>query len=205
MPRPISWLNRLHEIRRSVEQSSRSHYDRSDLERVFRLSPRSAQVLLQRLPSTSVGTSRLVDRSVLIDFLEQVRVSDNPNEVVLRPPVAAAAKKKAARKPRHLVRTDRPPATLASLPPNLSVERGRIEVRFQTLEELAETMFGLAQILEHEGDELARIAEPLNETGIAPEVQEMRAMFARLQRLELERRAQRSGLEGSPPSANPDR
>ena len=204
MPRPISWLNRLHEIRRSVEQSSRSHYDRGDLERVFRLSPRSAQVLLQRLPSTALGTSRLVDRSVLIDFLEQVRLSDNPNEVVLRPPVAAAAKKKAARKPRHLVRTDRPPASLAALPENLTIERGRVEVRFASLEELAETMYGLAQILEHEGDELARVAEPLNETGIAPEVQEMRAMFSRLQRLESERRAHRPTAAAESTAAEQD-
>ncbi|MDQ1450390.1 MAG: hypothetical protein QOK38_256 [Acidobacteriaceae bacterium] len=35
MPRPISWLPRLHEIRRSVVNSVRSHYDRNDLERLF--------------------------------------------------------------------------------------------------------------------------------------------------------------------------
>jgi hypothetical protein len=37
MPRPLSWLPRLHEIDRSVANSVRSHYDRRDIERLFEL------------------------------------------------------------------------------------------------------------------------------------------------------------------------
>jgi len=36
MPRPLSWLPRLHEISRSVANSVRSHYDRHDLQRPVR-------------------------------------------------------------------------------------------------------------------------------------------------------------------------
>ena len=60
MPRPISWLPRLHEIRRSVFNSVRSHYDRNDLERVFEVQPRSAQLLLELLPTVRLGRSLLV-------------------------------------------------------------------------------------------------------------------------------------------------
>ena len=62
MPRPISWLPRLHEIRRAVDGSVRSHYDRRDLERLFEVQPRSAQKLIELFPALTVGTSRLVER-----------------------------------------------------------------------------------------------------------------------------------------------
>jgi hypothetical protein len=77
MPRPISWLPRLHIIARSVAQSIRSHYDRHDLEALFELQPRSAQKLLEMLPTVQVGNSHLVDREVLANFLDRVRDADD--------------------------------------------------------------------------------------------------------------------------------
>ena len=47
MPRRTSWLPRLPEIRRSVRESVRSHYERRDLERLFHIHPRAAQKLMQ--------------------------------------------------------------------------------------------------------------------------------------------------------------
>jgi hypothetical protein len=73
MPRPISWLPRLHEIRRSVANSVRSHYDRRDLEQLFQLQPRAAQKLIELLPTVQVGTSHLVEREALGEFLDRVR------------------------------------------------------------------------------------------------------------------------------------
>ncbi|ADW71573.1 hypothetical protein AciX9_4643 (plasmid) [Granulicella tundricola MP5ACTX9] len=69
MPRPISWLPRLHEITKTITHSVRSHHDRRDIEKLFELQPRAAQELLKLLPSVQVGTSRLLDRQVLADFL----------------------------------------------------------------------------------------------------------------------------------------
>jgi hypothetical protein len=71
MPRPISWLPRLHVIRRTVSNSVRSHYDRHELETLFQLQPRAAQKLIEMLPSVKVGTSRLVEREVLVNFLTE--------------------------------------------------------------------------------------------------------------------------------------
>ena len=62
MPRPISWLQRLPVIRKSVANSVRSHYDRHDLENLFELQPRAAQKLLEMLPTAQIGNSKLVDR-----------------------------------------------------------------------------------------------------------------------------------------------
>jgi hypothetical protein len=81
MPRPISWLPRLHEIARSVANSVRSHYDRRDLEQLFELQPRAAQKLLEMLPTVQVGTSGLVERETLGAFLERVRDSENTTEL----------------------------------------------------------------------------------------------------------------------------
>jgi hypothetical protein len=53
MPRPISWLPRLHLFRRAVETTVRSHYNRKDLDRPFEIQPRSAQLLYELLPSPS--------------------------------------------------------------------------------------------------------------------------------------------------------
>jgi hypothetical protein len=79
MPRAISWLTRLHEIRRSVASSVRSHYERKEIEALFQVQPRSAQLLLEMLPTTSIGPSRLVERQVLVDFLDRIQKADDPS------------------------------------------------------------------------------------------------------------------------------
>jgi hypothetical protein len=77
MPRPVSWLPRLHLIARSVANSVRSHYDRRDLEALFELQPRGTQKLLEMLPTVQIGNSRLVDRKVLAGFLDRVREAED--------------------------------------------------------------------------------------------------------------------------------
>jgi hypothetical protein len=65
-PRPITWLPRLPEIRRSVKRSARSHCERKDIERLFELQPRAAQALVQGIsPSAQVGRSFLLARADL--------------------------------------------------------------------------------------------------------------------------------------------
>jgi len=82
MPRPVSWLPRLHEIRRSVDNSVRSHYDRHDLERLFELQPRAAQKLLEFLPTVTLGTSRLLEREALAKFLDGVRAAEDTSKFI---------------------------------------------------------------------------------------------------------------------------
>ena len=64
MPRPIIWLPRLHEIRRSVANSVRSHCDHLDIEALFELHPRTAQKLVKMLPTVRIGTSHLIELDV---------------------------------------------------------------------------------------------------------------------------------------------
>ncbi len=153
MPRPISWLPRLHEIRRTVGNSVRSHYDRRDLEGLFELQPRAAQELLKMLPSVQVGTSRLLDREVLAGFLERVQDAEDTSGLFeqLRAEKSAVSR----RKPRSLVRRDLDPVSLASLPDSITLSRGRLQVDFRSVEQLAESMLMLARVLESEGDQFA--------------------------------------------------
>ena len=167
MPRPVSWLPRLHEIRRSVANSVRSHYARQALELLFELQPRAAQKLLGMLPTVQVGTSRLVEREALHAFLDRVHQAEDTSSVIQ----AAREEKQevSRRKLRSLVQYDHTPVTFASLPSNLTLERGRMEVRFQTVEELAEAMYFLARVLEGEGEEFAQEFEPERPERLAPD------------------------------------
>jgi uncharacterized protein Yka (UPF0111/DUF47 family) len=154
MPRPVSWLPRLHEIRRSIANSVRSHYDRRDLEQLFELQPRAAQKLIELLPTVQVGTSHLVEREALGEFLDRVRDCEDTQTLFeqIRRDKAPVSR----RKVRSLVRRDIEPIRLASLPSSIRLSRGQLELSFQTIEELAQTMYALARVIESDGDELAR-------------------------------------------------
>ena len=128
MPRPVAWLPRLHEIRRSVANSVRSHYDRHDLQNLFELQPRAAQKLLELLPAVPIGTARLVEREALAKFLEGVREADDTSRYIerLRKTKAGVSPKKL----RSLVRRDLDPVPLSSLPESVSLSRSRLEISF---------------------------------------------------------------------------
>ncbi|SNT27006.1 hypothetical protein SAMN05421770_106210 [Granulicella rosea] len=157
MPRPISWLPRLHEIRKSVSTSVRSHYERKDLEGLFQLQPRAAQLLLEILPSTSIGRSRLVERQALAQFLDRMHGAEDPSFELEQ--VRQKRPESSRRRIRTLVQRDVEVATLDTLPANLKLSQGRIEATFHTVEELAATMLALAQVMEGEPVELARLIE----------------------------------------------
>ena len=182
MARPISWLHRLREIRRSVANSVRSHYDRGDLQILFELQPRSASGLLEILPTVAVGVSHLVAREDLAKFLTRISEAKDVAAVIeqMRAEKAGVSRKKV----RSLVRRDVPPATMTSLPDAIVIERGRLEVRFQSTDRLAEHLLLVARILESEGDEFAAaydvidLVEPDNGAG------DVRAMFEQLKEQE---------------------
>ena len=183
MPRPLSWLPRLHEITRSVQHSVRSHYDRRDLERLFQLQPRAAQKLLEVLPTTQIGTSRLVEREALAAFLERVRMAPDTNLLFegLRTEREQGAAS-TSRRPRSLVRRDLEPVTLDALPDNLTLAEGSLHIQFETTEQLAEAMLTLARILEADGDRFARTYERKGPPRPDPTREDFRNLFSSLKR-----------------------
>ena len=158
MSRPVSWLSRVHEIRRAVAGSTRSHYDRRDFESLFELQPRAAQKLLGSFPTVQIGTSLLVDRDILSLFMERLR--DTDDVVGLLQGLKREKAPELRRKALSLVRRNAEPASLASLPSSISLSRGKLEVTFKTVEHLAESLYALARVLESEGDAFVLAFDP---------------------------------------------
>lgn len=183
MPRPLSWLPRLHEISKTISNSVRSHYGRQDLERLFELQPRAAQKLLELLPVVTVGTSRLVEREVLAGFLERVREADDVAGLLDR-----IRKEKTGRSRgsiRTLVRRDLAPVSLASLPQSIMLSRGRLEVSFRSVEQLAEDLFKIAQLLTEHTDQFAVRFEPEPAPAVVEDAgEEVEGLFSELEQME---------------------
>ena len=188
MPRPVSWLPRLHEIRRSIDSSVRSHYD---LQRLFELQPRAAQKLIEMLPAVTIGTSRLVEREALASFLERVQDAEDTSSLIeqLRQEKAAPSR----RSLRTLVRHDAEPASLTITPEGMSLDRGRLEISFRNLEQLAEGLVYLARLLDGDLDGFAQAYEPeaLPPAETDNATREVGAMFRELEQTEAEHAAMR--------------
>lgn len=189
VPRPASWLPRLYDITRSVTNSVRSHYQRRDLELLFELQPRAAQKLLKMLPTTEVGTGHLVSRETLLSFLARVR--DAEDTTVLFEQLRQDRHNSSRKKIRSLVQTDFAPASFASLPQRVTLSPGRLEVTFQTVDELAESLMKIAQLLAEEGDLFATSYEPKKPPKFDDEADEVQRMFAELEAMEAQRAAER--------------
>ena len=185
MPRRTSWLPRLPEIRKSVRESVRSHYERRDLERLFHIQPRAAQKLMKMVTvGAKVGRSALVDRIVLSDFLDRVAESDDPEATIqARRSVPSPAPR---RKLRHLIQIDCDVATLETMPANITARPGELVISFNTMEELAGSLHSLAQVLEHEFEEFAAQFEPILPAPFAvdPVKEDLRRAFEELERSE---------------------
>ena len=183
MARPVSWLPRLHEIRRSVASSVRSHYTRRDLEHLFQLQTSAASALLDLLPATGLGTSQLVERDALEEFLD--RVQKATDVAALLRELREKRQPSSRRKIRYLVQRDVELPSPDALPTGLTLERGRMEVKFQSLEELAGMMMQIAQWLDSDPERFAQDYEPKAEEPVLTDlVENLSAMFAELERME---------------------
>jgi len=132
-------------IRRSVKSSVRSHYERKDIERLFELQPRAAQVLMQGIsPAAKVGRSYLLAHTDLERFLERIHEGADPASLL-----AARSAPAPRRRLRELVQVDHLPATLDTAPGNIGFVPGHLTISFASMEELAGAMLALAQILDN--------------------------------------------------------
>ena len=182
MARPLSWLPRLHEIRQSVAISVRSHYTRAELEVLFQIQPRAAARMLEILPTNLVGTSKLIARETLAAFLD--RVKDADDVTALMEQIRAEKNAPSRRKLRHLVQRDYDPMSVYGIPETLKLKRGHLEINFETMEQLSETLVSLAKILEDDLDEFTRLYEPRKMEEKDESAAEVRALFEELNEME---------------------
>jgi hypothetical protein len=137
--------------------SARSHYDRRDLERLFELQPRSAQILMSALPTVPVGRAFLVEREALTSFLKQLNEAEDAAQEFAR--LREGKGTTVRRKLRSLVLKE-VDTTIATLPSSLQLAPGELRVTFQTVEELAEAMMHLAAVLKYQLEEFMNLYEP---------------------------------------------
>lgn len=187
MARPITWLPRLHEIRRSVAESVRSHYTRAELEALFQVQQGAASRLMEVIPTLKVNGSYLAEREGILTFLDHVAEADDVTTLMRR--LRAEKKAPARRSVRNMIRRDHPAASLAGMPDALRVERGRLAISFGTMEELVNTLYILARILDDDLDEFADRYEPHKENVANEEAEDLRRMFAELEEMEAARSA----------------
>ena len=117
------------------------------------------------MPTVAVGTFRLVEREALAGFLASVREAEDVPAV---PKTVREEKAQVSqRRLRTLVQTDHSPVSLRSLPEALTLQRGQLEIRFGTLDELAEAMYFLARALADETEAFASAYESVPELGEA--------------------------------------
>lgn len=182
MARPITWLPRLHEIRRSVAGSVRSHYTRSELEALFQIQQGAASRLMEIVPTLKVNSGYLADRDGLLAFLDKVMEAEDVT--ILMRQLKAEKNAPSRRSVRSMVRRDTAPVSLAGTPDTLRMSRGHLEIEFGTVQELATTLYILARILDDDLEEFARQYEPIKAETMNEDADEVERMFYELEEME---------------------
>ena len=107
----------------------------------------------------TVGTSRLVETEALRAFLDRIQGAEDVGQEIEA--VRQEKKTSGRRRLRTLVQTDDPAVSLGSPPVGVTLGRGRLEVDFHSLEELAEAMYWLARALDGDVEGFAREYKPI--------------------------------------------
>jgi hypothetical protein len=186
MARPISWLPRLAEIRRTVMNSKRELYDSLALEKLFGIQRRGVGNLVAVLPAVKVGASLVVERDVLARFLEELSKAEDP--------AAAYAKRRRGKKPprksklmvRRQLITE---GSLVSLPDTVKLRPGHIEFQYGSKLELLESMAMFLGAVENDEDvflEKYVTGQPnsAQRAKFREEVRDARRLFAELRQME---------------------
>ena len=168
MPVPPTWIPRLTEILAAVESLPSRELDREQIMRLFRIKRRAALLLMKQLEPKMVRGSWRIDRLRLAAWLED-QMRDAGRELDRR-----------ERLTRALITADlslpRPKGAFLSVaatqemrskavqgfPPGVSLTTGspsRLEVEFQTLEELAEKLIQAGLALDRNFDHYASLLE----------------------------------------------
>ena len=185
MPRPFPWLSRLYEIRRTVKNSVRSHYSRRELEILFKVSGRSAGRLLELLATEPIGTSHVVAREILANFLDQVRDAENVPALCER--IRGARENLTRAKARYMVLRDELEVPAYSLPRGVRLEPGCLTVRFESVEEMCASLHRLALAMQDDPLAIEALCEP--EKQVSAEAQEARWYREETERLAREQHA----------------
>lgn len=182
MARPFPWIKRLPDIRRSVSNSLRSHYTRRDLELLFEVSQSSAVRLLKMIATESVGGLHLVGRESLSTFLESVSGTEDVAKLCAK---TRAKRRKLTRiQGRYLCLRDEPEVAVASLPESIVLERGRLDIHFDTIEELVGQLIILGHAMKDDPLGFVQACESPRQEELSAEARDARYIQAEIARMD---------------------
>jgi len=143
MPTPRTWLPRITEIIEILRLSPAKELDRAAIEKLFEIQRRSAITLIKQVGALKRGDHHVVARKSLLTWVQHIEATES-QEVERRRQVAAdidhslaehrAVKLALEQKGKSAVEFTLPrevlEATLDSLPPEIHLAPGRIEINF---------------------------------------------------------------------------
>lgn len=166
MPAKPAWLLRIPEIVEQLEAFGVPVVDRAIVERLFGLHRRQAIELLHRFGGYQAGKTFLIERHHLIEQLAQLAKSEEfQSEIVRKERLDQAIDQLRRDRMALQVKIPVPPDVwgrrMATLPLGIRLEAGRLQVDFESSEELLAKLFELAQVAKNDYDRFCAAAEPV--------------------------------------------
>jgi hypothetical protein len=168
MPVPPTWIPRLHEILATVQSLPSSNLDREQIMRLFGVKRRAALLLMKELEPKMVRGSWRIERLRLAAWLED-QMRDASRELDRRERLTRALITADLSLPRPkgaflsvAATQEMRSQAVQGLPPGVSLAFGRpsrLEVEFETLEELAEKLIQAGLALDRNFDHYASLLE----------------------------------------------
>ena len=173
MPATPRWLLAVPDAIRQLEALDRDLLTRRDVERLFGVSRARAAQLMRTFGAELVGASRVLRRTELLRQLRTYRQrAAFRGEVTRRDRVVTAIRQARLTGIRVAVPVEALDARLSGLPDGVSVEPGRIEVRFRGAKDAVGRLFALAQALTNDYERFEALVEGGDLAGGGGEVRE---------------------------------
>jgi hypothetical protein len=152
MPDQPSWINRLSDITRKLESSNAPFLDRPAIEKLFGLRRRQSIALLRRMGGYQIGKTFLVDRQVVLDYLNDPQRSRAAEEEAGRFRTVSALLSEAQQElhMRRIAIAAAPRVSrleLEGLPTGIDLGFRELKISFGHPRELLEKLFALSQAL----------------------------------------------------------
>ena len=173
MPAKPRWLLAIPDAIRQLEALDREWLTRGDLERLFGVSKVRAVALMTAFGAGRTGHLLTLPRAALLRQLRRHRTQAAfRGEATRRARVVTELRKARLTGIRAAVPREALEARLSGLPAGVSVEPGRIEVRFRGAQDAVWRLFALAQALTNDYERFEELVEGGDLAGGGGEVRE---------------------------------
>ena len=173
MPATPRWLLAIPDAIRQLEALDRELLTRGDVEQLFGVSRARAATLMQTFGAELTGNQRTLPRTQLLRQLRRHRTrAAFRGEATRRDRVVTAIRQARLTGIRVAVPSEALEARLSGLPAGVTVEPGRIEVRFRGAQDAVARLFALAQALTNDYEQFEALVEEGEASGGGGEVSE---------------------------------